>query len=82
MKTLTNGTMEKSHQKKHVFSLSIGLEQQPKKLVVQSASHFDRESSKKQGVSYHNRSDDLTMDGSEDHKIKPEHLLEDYLIII
>ena len=50
MQTLTNGTMEKSHQKKHVFSLPTGLEQQPKKLVVQSASHFNEESLKKQGV--------------------------------
>ena len=50
MKMLTNSTMEKSHQKKDVFSLPIGLMYPLRKLIVQSTSHFEGECLEKQGV--------------------------------
>ena len=47
---MTNSTMEKSHQKKDVFSLPIGLVYTLRKLVVQSNSYLERECLEKQGV--------------------------------
>ena len=60
--------MEKSQQKKDLFSLSSGLKRSIRKLVVQRTSHFDGECLKKQGL--------IAADGSDNDKIKPEDFPE------
>ena len=70
MKTLTNVVMEKSQQKKDVFSLPIVLEQPIRKLVVQTEYQSFWLRMFEKILCF------ITGDGSNDYEMKPEDLPE------